>query len=369
MSSHSPIIIPEINEISDICDYREQTVRILNQKKIPTYTHFLNIFSQNFDNTSYSASTKFLPFNRFPFIQQINKYLSLFCLYIKVTIKHRSVPVLWIYYPSLVGIIKYLPFPKKIVYDIVDFYSSPDPEINNTLRQQKKYLLQKSQLITAISQSLIESYKKIFPSAPIYLVPQGYNLIKNKKKLSAKILNISKTHPKIGYIGAINNRLDFKLLLNLISDTPRYSYIFVGPVSKDNNVQSKPLIALTTKLFTLPNAFHIDKVEKTKISSWIEFFDICIIPYDTKDEFNRLCYPMKLFEYFACGKPVLSTSITELKRFPNLVYIGNSAGSWKKHLKKLISQPWPKDKQAKANNLAQKNSWGNKVDEVLKLMS
>lgn len=369
MPSHSPIIIPEINEISDICDYREQTVRILRQKKIPTYTHFLNIFTQNFNNESYSGSTKFLPFNRFPFIQQINKYLSLFCLFIRVTIKHRSFPTLWIYYPSVVSIIKYLPFPKKIVYDIVDFYSSPDRRINDTLRQQKKYLLQKSQLVTAISQSLIDNYKKIFPSAPIHLVPQGFSLIRSSSDLHPKIKKFQKISHKIGFIGGINNRLDYKLLFELISHTPNYNYIFIGPVGNDYNVSSKPIKSLVNKLFSFKNVYHLNLISKFQIGQFIDIFDITVIPYDINDDFNRLCYPMKLFEYFACGKPVLSTPITEMKRFPNLVFIGNSAGSWKKHLEKLFSRPWPKDKQAKANNLAQKNSWGNKVDEVLKLMS
>jgi glycosyltransferase involved in cell wall biosynthesis len=76
---------------------------------------------------------------------------------------------------------------------------------------------------------------------------------------------------------------------------------------------------------------------------------------------------MKLFEYFAMGKPVISTPIEELKQFPNLVFIGDTPKSWQQHIDQILSRPWPKNLQFQQKVLARKNSWHNKIKQSIKL--
>jgi hypothetical protein len=254
-----------------------------------------------------------------------------------------------------------------LVYDIVDFYTSPDSRINKILYFQKKYLLKKANIITAISNSLIKNYQKILPNIKINLVPQGFNLIKKTNpNIHPEIENIKKLSNKIGFIGGINNRLDFQLLFDLIAQTPKYNYIFVGPLGYDLNVSSKPVDKLAKKLFSFKNVTHINLIPKSQIGQFINTFDVTIIPYDVKDDFNRLCYPMKLFEYFTAGKPVLSTPIEELKNFPDLVFSSPKALDWKIYLDNIFSKPWPKSKKILSQQLAKDNSWENKIKQILK---
>lgn len=375
MSFHPPIIIPEINDKYDICDYLIQTASILAKKNHPTYVYYLNqapTLKNNLTQISpflYSFTPlKILPFNRFRFIQQINIHLSFIYLYLLCFFRYQISPIFWYFYPEASSLLKFSPPPAKLVYDIVDFYTSPIPKTNETLCQQKKFLLKNANIVTAISKGLIDNYQKILSTAIIHLVPQGFNLMASDSKIHPETKRLQKLSHKIGFIGAINNRLDYNLLFKLISSTPQYNYIFIGPLRNDANVFPKPVEKLAEKLFSFKNVYHIDLVPKSQIGQFINIFDITIIPYDINDDFNRLCYPMKLFEYFACGKPVLSTPIEELKQFPSLVKIGNTSSQWQKHLENLISRSWPKDKQVQAKNLANINSWKNKVDQVLKLL-
>ena len=373
--SHSPIIIPEINEKNAICDYLIQTASILVKKKYPIYIYYLHqapTFRNNLTKISpflYSFTPlKILPFNRFYLIQQINIHLSFIYLYLICFLRYQVAPIFWFFYPQASSLLKFSPPPSKLIYDIVDFYASPNPKTNEILHHQKKYLLQKANLITAISKSLIDNYQKILPTASINLVVQGFNLIKSSIDINPETEKLQKLSHKIGFIGGINNRLDYQLLFELISQTPQYNYIFIGPLGNDYNVSSKSVNSLAKKLFTFKNVHHIDLVPKSQIGQFIDIFDITTIPYDIKDDFNRLCYPMKLFEYFAAGKPVLSTPIEELKNFPKLVLVSSKSSDWKKYIDNIFSKPWPRKLQIQEKNLAKKNSWENKVSQITKLL-
>lgn len=374
MSKHNPIIILEINNIHSICDYLIQTASILSKNNYPTYIFYINetpvLFSkpkQVSPNLYLFSPLKIIPFNRFKFIQQLNIYISLNFLFLYSTFQHFSFPVYWIFYPQTTNLIKYSLPSKTLIYDIIDFFTSPQPKANFLLQNKKKYLLKKANLITSISSSLKRSYQKLSPFKTIHLVPQGFKLTHPLKALHPKINELKKLPNKVGFIGAISNRLDYHLLFKLIMLTPKINYIFIGPISFDINVSSKPIKKLTQKLFSYNNVIHIGLVPKNKIAQFINIFDIAIIPYDIKDDFNRLCYPMKLFEYFAAGKPVISTPIKELKQFPNLVFTGNNSQFWQQKIKYLLSKPWPKNLQEQQKKLARANSWQNKVNKIIKL--
>jgi len=68
------------------------------------------------------------------------------------------------------------------------------------------------------------------------------------------------------------------------------------------------------------------------------------------------------------GKPVVSTNIEELKRFPKFVKIGKNAEEWDKIIKKLLKKPWPKRHRNEQRKIAIENSWENKISAILKFI-
>ena len=368
VSTHPPVIIPEINNSNAICDYLAQTSKVLSGKQFPTYVFFVNFPQKIFKKPLVTLNShlihcypiQLIPFNRFRLIQQLNLHLSFNLLYLFILFRHLSRPIYWFFYPQLISLIRFSFKPTKIVYDIVDSYLCP----NNL----KKYLLQKSTVVTAISHPLITEYQKFSPNTKIHLVPQGFNLIKSTSPF-APLLQLRHLTHKIGFIGGINNRLEYDLLFKVITANPNYNFIFAGPAGTDINVSSKPVDTLNRQLFSYPNVCHLGLVPKDQIQNVVNFFDIAIIPYDIRDQFNLLCYPMKIFEYFACQKPVVSTPIEELKQFPQLVKIGNTVSEWQKHLDYFFSRPTTPSQKKRSVSLAHQNSWNHKVEKILKLLS
>ena len=65
------------------------------------------------------------------------------------------------------------------------------------------------------------------------------------------------------------------------------------------------------------------------------------------------------------GMPVISTEILELRKYPEFVKIGKSVSEWEKIIKDFILNPRDKELQREEKNLAIKNSWNNKVTQIL----
>lgn len=364
MDKKAAIIIPEIFNESPICDFIPQTAKILSSIN-PVYIYFTNfpkkrwqknILKQN-KNLFYCYPKEYLPFIRFAFIRQINNLISFFLLHIYCHYQYFTRPIYWFFYPQLINFIKLPLHPQKIIYDIVDNFSLPI--------SQKKFLLTHSNIVTAISHSLIKINQKISPKTQIHLVPQGFN-IQNSATINSNLDRIKKLSNKVGFIGAIGNRLDYKILLKLIPSTPFVNYIFIGPIVSDSNTIQKPIKKLTKKLFSFSNVHYINMVPKDQIFQFIKTFDIGIIPYDITQDFNKYCYPMKLFEYLYAGKPVIATPIEELKQFPSLVKIGSNSAQWQTHIIKTLNSFSPQ-LQIQAKKIAQDNSWQNKISQTTSL--
>jgi len=64
------------------------------------------------------------------------------------------------------------------------------------------------------------------------------------------------------------------------------------------------------------------------------------------------------------GKPVVATSIFELKRFSPFVQIGDTAEIWKRKIIALVNRPWPKTYKTRQRKLAEENSWAHKIEAI-----
>lgn len=363
-TKNNPIIIPETQDKKAICDFVYQTAKNLSSTN-PVYIFLLNSnpkpFNQNIikhkNNIFYVYPLDILPLKRFKIIKSLNKILSFYILSFHCINKYKNIIIYWIFYPQVAYLVKYYIFKKNILFDIVDNFTSPDNKISKQIFKQKIYLLKKSKIVTSTCQSQINYYKKIF-NRKIILVPQGFN-IKRSKKINPQLSLINPINTNIGYIGNINNRFDFKLLFNLIKNTPQFNYIFVGPISKEYSIKDKPIKKLTDKLFSYKNVLHIEKVKKDQIHQFIEKFDFCIIPYDTKEIFNKYSYPMKTFEYLYFNKPIISTNILALKNYSDYIFCSNNYLKWIETIKN--KDIWFNINNINLSEISLENSWHNKI--------
>ena len=371
MLKNALILIPDLSGGQQVCDFVWQTALGLSKNN---QVYIINFNQQEFKKNKNIRQIKpfnCLPFSRFTLIKKINQHLYKFLLglwfSLKFPLKRRY---LLIFFPQLADLLSLRFFAFSIVFDIVDFHFSFDSDAYQKLQTQKKKILDSADYIFSISKSLKKLYENE-TDKEIHLVKQGFDY-QTFKKRAKKSVKVPDNKPIIGFVGQISMRLDFLLLDDLLKNNPNLSFVFIGPLHYEPNVsQDSDLLLLKEKfnqLLTHPNFFHYDKQERNKILSFIETFDLAIIPYDASLVFNRYCYPMKLFEYFYAGKPVISSNIKELQKFPNFVKIAYSRDDWQKLIFQLLNQDWSKKQQQKQRKIALVNSWENKLNEIMSVI-
>ena len=171
-----------------------------------------------------------------------------------------------------------------------------------------------------------------------------------------------KNKPIVGYIGAIRSILDYNLLEFLLKNLD-YNFLFVGPIL-DNKYK---------KLLKHKNFYLIGHQDHNLIPDFINLFDICIIPY-IKNEFTNAIYPVKLNEYLALGKRVISTDIYELIEFDilykNIIILCSTKEQFLKEINvNILNKVISKAEKEKAINIAKINSWENKFNEVFAIIN
>lgn len=378
------VVIPFDLPWEHTADYAHQTARILAknntvvcymQKEARSIKEYLlhpgrSVFWKKHSTNMFLYFPLYVvPFRRFQCIEHINILINILFLKLFILIRFHqnkfNKKILWLFYPEYVFMIRVFGLSYISIYDCVDYHigSSPYKERREKIREWEKELILISKHFFVNSHVLYEMYKKKRKS--VELVPQGFRIDEFQKPLIPADITLPSGKPVIGYVGGINFRLDYELLTNLIQKTPQYLYVFVGPIQEnDPEYFQKHIKHQITTLFSLPNVHHITSVSKDKIPSIISRFDIGMIPYDTRSSFNTYCYPMKLFEYFYMGKPVISTPIKELKRFPEYVKIGNTAKDWETYIRSFLSRPWPAPYKNEQKKLAVENSWERKIKAI-----
>ena len=108
-------------------------------------------------------------------------------------------------------------------------------------------------------------------------------------------------HPRIGFVGVIDERIDNLLLRQVAQVRPEWQFVMIGPV-----------VNLSAGLLPQADNLHYlgQKVYK-ELPSYLAHFDVAMIPF-TLDDATRFISPSKTPEYLAAGKSVISTSIRDV---------------------------------------------------------
>jgi glycosyltransferase involved in cell wall biosynthesis len=114
--------------------------------------------------------------------------------------------------------------------------------------------------------------------------------------------------PRLGYLGNLVGRASLRLLGDILSMHPEWHFVSFG----------------NKKWFTLPNEHVFSWRGQEELRSVLAGLDIGLMPYDCASPYNLHCVPLKLFDYFAAGMPVVSTPIVAIREYGDLVYTGDT---------------------------------------------
>ena len=160
-------------------------------------------------------------------------------------------------------------------------------------------------------------------------------------------------HPIYGYIGVVDERLDYELLAQLADDNKEGSVVMVGPTAKVDPA-SLPRRA---------NLHWLGARDYSLLPSYAKAFDVCLMPF-ALNEATEFINPTKALEYMATGRPIVSTAIQDVVRqFKGIVVVCRTAEDFSAAAKRGAHQPSVVAVR-RGLQLARKNSWGSIVQKL-----
>lgn len=114
----------------------------------------------------------------------------------------------------------------------------------------------------------------------------------------------------IGHVGVLREWLDFDALFKafkILSTSFNMKLLIVG-----GGIGYEDTVRLANKYNILKNVIFTGTVPYSQVPRYISCMDVGIIPFKM-DEVSQNSLPLKLFEYMACEKPVISTNVKGIK--------------------------------------------------------
>jgi len=159
--------------------------------------------------------------------------------------------------------------------------------------------------------------------------------------------------PVIGSVGVMDPaRFDAELILRLAKQRPDWSLVLVGPPRADMDLGPLEGIA---------NIHLMGNRAITELPAYLKAFDVAIIPYMV-NEATRDIYPLKLQEYLATGKPVVSAALPALLPYGDVVSIAESHRDFEAKIAQAIQDDTPEARETR-QEVARRNSWEQRVEE------
>lgn len=152
--------------------------------------------------------------------------------------------------------------------------------------------------------------------------------------------------PVIGYVGSIDDRIDYRLLDELYRALPDANFHFVGRVMDEN------LISDWRKRDRV-HFFGSQSVDS--LPDFLAKFDVALIPF-VSNEFTKGIYPLKINEYLAAGLPVVSTEFADLSDFKDTVALSSDPEEFVSAVRSYIEEDHPAARLARTE-VAENNSW------------
>lgn len=269
--------------------------------------------------------------------------------------------ICWSYNPLLTSYYDQLK-PQLQVFDAVDNWSLHPSykSIVDKITDNYKIITENSNIIFTVAKELEQVFND---NNKVFWIPNGIDWQHYNQEYSLVDKQIADIkHPIIGYIGIILGRLNMDIIKYVAAHNPKKSIVLVGSYKGYWYYWDKKVIK---ELKAYPNIHLLGYVSYDQAPMYIQQFDIAIIPHDIKTYVSST-NPMKMYEYLACGKPVVATPGPGLNMFPEIKTANDPQQFNDLIISELKSDSQVKQKARK--DLIKEHSWQNRVEQMLNLI-
>ncbi|EJT6171354.1 glycosyltransferase [Clostridium perfringens] len=252
----------------------------------------------------------------------------------------------------------------KVIYDFVDELSSEISGYNITskmIEDHEKLLRDKENVLVVSTAKKLKDIANKFreENENNILAPNAVNLEDFKNhghEIGEKIQPIvNKRKPIIGYYGALAKWFDYKLIEELAKEREDYEIVLIGMDYDGSYDQSN--------LKDYSNISYLGMIDYKDLINYSRYFDVCIVPF-IKNDITDSTSPLKIFEYMALEKPIVTTDINECKNYESCL-ISKDYDEFIRNIDKALKLEV--DNKEYFNILrreAEENTWDNRAELI-----
>ena len=252
----------------------------------------------------------------------------------------------------------------KVIYDFVDELSSEISGYNITskmIEDHEKLLRDKENVLVVSTAKKLKDIANKFrgENENNILAPNAVNLedFKNHgNEIGEKIQPIvNKRKPIIGYYGALAKWFDYKLIEQLAKEREDYEIVLIGMDYDGSYDQSN--------LKDYSNISYLGMIDYKDLINYSRYFDVCIVPF-IKNDITDSTSPLKIFEYMALEKPIVTTDINECKNYESCLVSKNYDEFIKNIDKALKLEVNDKEYFSILRRESEENTWNNRAELI-----
>lgn len=296
-----------------------------------------------------------LPVHHIRWLRPLNRMLLQFQLRL-VTRKLRiQNPVVWVACPAACDVAINMK-KNRLVYQRTDCFEEFPGVDTQTVREYDRKLKAAADLTIFVNRILYEEESDKCKKA-IYL-DHGVDFdtfasAEKSEDIPSEMRDIEK--PIVGFFGQIDDyTVDVGFMEEVVDYLPERSFVFIGEAA----------MADCSGLMAKDNVWMLGKKPYEQIPHYGKCFDVAIMPW-RQNRWIQACNPIKLKEYLALGKPIVSTPFPELDKYLDVVYEAKTPEEFADCIKKAHSENSP-ELVAKRRQKVTQASWGSKAELVLR---
>lgn len=266
-------------------------------------------------------------------------------------------PIAWFLAPHVASLAGRLG-ERLVVYYCIDDYSQLPGVDQNAVREMDEVLTRKADLVFVASSELLDRKGALNPNC--YLSPHGVDFEHFRKAQDADVPvpadAASLRKPIIGFFGLIEEWIDLDLVDWLAAARPTWTFLMVGRLAVAAGTAPRR-----------PNIVFLGSRPYEALPAYGRAFDVAFIPYKLTPQV-LVANPMKLREYLAMGKPVVSVSTPEIDRFAEFVRIARSREEFLAELDRAVDEGLGPEQRAAQTRLAAGMTWDTNLERILSIV-
>jgi len=231
-----------------------------------------------------------------------------------------------------------------IVYDCHDLLSG-FKNICGEMIAAEADLLQEADLVLFSSQGLADRYRDVKKGL---LVRNAVTFSDFEAVGAAPNLQ----PPVAGYAGALESWFDIEAVEQAATRNPQCRFVLGG------RVEFEPI----RRLQVLPNVEFTGEIPYSRIPELLREFRIALIPFRI-NPLTSMANPIKMYEYFSCGLPVVSAPLSEAQAMGDLVYLGATPAEFARQVARALAEDDP-SRRARRKEIAVRESWDERARNI-----